>query len=103
MQSPLDVYCAAAMAKKRISRVDLSWIIPEQLPEIGRPHGRAWLAVFPDEKDGWRVIVAAVIRQLPMSSDLPNFNLGCAHGISFGSKPHRWAGLRSANAPGELG
>jgi hypothetical protein len=46
------------MAKKRISSVDLSWIISEQLSEIGWPHGRASLAVVSDEKDGWRVIVA---------------------------------------------
>jgi hypothetical protein len=45
------------MAKKRISSVDLCWLISEKF-DPGKPHGRTSLAVVPDEKYGWRVIVA---------------------------------------------
>jgi hypothetical protein len=45
------------MAKKRISSVDLCWLISEKF-DPGKPHGRTSLAVVPDEKHGWRVIVA---------------------------------------------
>lgn len=46
----------AAMAKKPISSVDLSWLISEALDSGSR--NRTSLAVIPDEKDGWRVIIA---------------------------------------------
>lgn len=42
------------MAKQRISSVDLSWLISE---ELDRSRSRWSLAVVPDEKDGWRVII----------------------------------------------
>jgi hypothetical protein len=44
------------MAKKRISSTDLSWLISEQL-DAGKHQTRTALAVVPDEKDGWRIIV----------------------------------------------
>jgi hypothetical protein len=45
------------MAKKRISSIDLCWLISEQFDPEAR-HGRKSLAIVPDESDGWRVIVA---------------------------------------------
>lgn len=46
------------MAKKRISSVDLSWLILEELFDPGSRGARTSLAVVQDEKHGWRVIVA---------------------------------------------
>ena len=46
------------MAKKRISSVDLSWLISEELFEYGSRGTRMSLAVVPDDKHAWRVIVA---------------------------------------------
>lgn len=45
------------MAKQRISSVDLSWLISDELFDPGRSYVRASLAVVPDAKDGWRVII----------------------------------------------
>jgi hypothetical protein len=45
------------MAKQRISSVDLSWLISEELFDPVRSRTRTSLAVVPDEKDGWRVII----------------------------------------------
>jgi hypothetical protein len=44
------------MAKERISSVDLSWAILEELRNAGGPPGIS-LAVVHDDKDGWRVVV----------------------------------------------
>ena len=46
------------MAKKRISSIDLSWLISERLLELGSLRARAALAVVPDREQGWRVIVS---------------------------------------------
>ena len=46
------------MAKKRISGVDLSWLISEELFNSGGRAARMSLAVVPDDKHGWRVVVA---------------------------------------------
>ena len=46
------------MARKRISSVDLSWLISEELFDSGSRAARMSLAVVPDDKYGWRVIVA---------------------------------------------
>ena len=46
------------MAKKRISSVDLSWLISEELFDSRSRATRMSLAVVPDDKHGWRVIVA---------------------------------------------
>jgi hypothetical protein len=45
------------MAKKRISSVELSWLISEQLFDPGSRAARTTLAVVSDDKHGWRVIV----------------------------------------------
>jgi hypothetical protein len=47
------------MAKKRISSVDLGWLILEQLKNGGSRTPRLTLAVVPDDKRGWRAVVAA--------------------------------------------
>ena len=44
------------MAKKRISSVDLCWLISEELDSGSRE--RTSLAVVPDEKEGWQVIIS---------------------------------------------
>lgn len=46
------------MAKKRISSVDLCWLISEQL-DAGKHQTRTALAVVPDEKNDWRVIISS--------------------------------------------
>jgi hypothetical protein len=46
------------MAKKRISSVDLSWLISEELFDSASRAARMSLAVVEDNKHGWRVIVA---------------------------------------------
>ena len=46
------------MAKKRISSVDLSWLISEELFDSGSRATRMSLAVVPDGGHGWSVIVA---------------------------------------------
>ena len=45
------------MAKKRISSVDLSWLISEELFDP-KSRVRMSLAVVPDDKHGWRIVVA---------------------------------------------
>jgi hypothetical protein len=46
------------MAKKRLSSVELSWVVVEHLRESGSvPYGIS-LAVVPDPRFGWRVAVA---------------------------------------------
>ena len=45
------------MTKKRISSVDLAWIISEQLSELRSSSARISLAIVTDEKNGWRLIV----------------------------------------------
>ena len=46
------------MPKKRISSVDLSWLILEELFDPRSRATRISLAVVPDNKHGWRVVVA---------------------------------------------
>ena len=46
------------MAKKHISGADLSWLILEELSDPQSRTSRISLAVVPDGKAGWRVIVA---------------------------------------------
>ena len=46
------------MTKKRISSVDLSWIITERLKEDGSFPTSISLAVVADSREGWRVVVA---------------------------------------------
>lgn len=46
------------MAKKRITSVDLSWLILEELIDHRSCGARTSLAVVDDDKHGWRVVVA---------------------------------------------
>ena len=46
------------MAKNRISSVDLSWLILEELSDPRSRGTRMSLAVVPDDKHGWRVVVS---------------------------------------------
>jgi len=46
------------MRKKRIAAIDLSWRILEELSDPASRTPRLSLAVVPDDKHGWRVIVA---------------------------------------------
>ena len=57
------------MARKRISGGDLSWLISEELFDSGSRAARMSLAVVPDDKHGWRVIVAHRGRRFLTSSD----------------------------------
>lgn len=47
------------MAKKRVSSVELTWIIVEQLKEDGNFQKGLSVAVIPDSKLGWRAVVEA--------------------------------------------
>ena len=55
------------MAKKRISSVDLSWLISEEFDSGNRY--RTSLAVVPDKEDGWRIIVAKRCRRFLTVAD----------------------------------
>ena len=57
------------MAKKRISSVDLSWLISEELFDSGSRAARMSLAVVPDDEHGWRVIVANRGQRFPTADD----------------------------------
>src|SRR4051812_40910474 len=59
----------ADMAKKHISSVDLSWLISEEVFEAKGDRSRPSLAVVPDEKDGWRVIVGNTSRRYWTAAD----------------------------------
>jgi hypothetical protein len=56
-------------SKKRISAVDLAWMISEELFERKGDRSRRTLAVVPDEKDGWRVIVGNISRRYWTAAD----------------------------------
>ncbi len=45
------------MAKKRIFNDELCWLISEEL-DGGKEQTRTALAVVPDEKDGWKVVIS---------------------------------------------
>lgn len=47
------------MAKKRVSSVELTWIIVEQLKEDGNFQKGLSVAVIPDSRLGWRAVVEA--------------------------------------------
>jgi hypothetical protein len=47
------------MAKKRVSSVELTWIIVEQLKEDGNFQKGLSVAVIPDPKLGWRAVIEA--------------------------------------------
>lgn len=47
------------MAKKRISSIELTWIIVEQMKEDGNFQKGLSVAVIPDAKLGWRAVVEA--------------------------------------------
>jgi hypothetical protein len=59
----------AEMAKKRISSVELSWLISEELLDLGSLRARAALAVVPDKEHGWRVVVANRVRRFLTPAD----------------------------------
>ncbi len=47
------------MAKKRVSSVELTWIIIEQMNEDGNFQKGLSVAVVPDSRLGWRAVVEA--------------------------------------------
>lgn len=57
------------MAKKRISSVDLSWLISERLFNSGSRAPRITLAVVADDKNGWRVVVGNRVRRFLTADD----------------------------------
>jgi hypothetical protein len=57
------------MAKKRISSVDLAWLILEELSDPRSRAPRPSLAVIPDNKYGWRVIIANRSQKLLKADD----------------------------------
>ena len=57
------------MAKKRISSVDLSWLILEELFDPRSRGARPSLAVVDDDRQGWRVVVAKGGQRLLTASD----------------------------------
>jgi hypothetical protein len=47
------------MAKKRVSSVELTWIIVEQMKDDGNFQKGLSVAVIPDSRSGWRAVVEA--------------------------------------------
>jgi hypothetical protein len=47
------------MAKKRVSSIDLTWIIVEQMKDDGSFQKGMSVAVVPDSRLGWRAVVEA--------------------------------------------
>ena len=47
------------MAKKRVSSIELTWIIVEQLKEDDNFQKGLSVAVIPDSRQGWRAVVEA--------------------------------------------
>lgn len=60
---------AVKVAKKRISSADLCWLISEELYELKGVRSRPSLAVVPDRKNGWRVIIPNTSRRYWTSAD----------------------------------
>jgi hypothetical protein len=58
------------MAKKKISSVDLIWLILEKLSDPRSRSPRPSLAVIPDDKHGWRVIVSNSSKRLLKADDM---------------------------------
>lgn len=51
------------MAKKRISSVDLTWLILQQMDDGGSRVARLSLAVVADDKLGWRAVIGVNSRR----------------------------------------
>ena len=51
------------MAKKRVSSVELTWMIVEQMKDDGSFQKGLSVAVIPDSKLGWRAVVEARARR----------------------------------------
>jgi len=51
------------MAKKRVSSVELTWIIVEKLKEDGSFQKGLSVAVIPDPASGWRAVVESRARR----------------------------------------
>ncbi len=47
------------MAKKRVSSIELTWIIVEQMKEDDSFAKGVSVAVIPDDRHGWRAVVEA--------------------------------------------
>ena len=47
------------MAKKRVSSIELTWMIVEQMKEDGSFQRGVSVAVIPDSRLGWRAVVEA--------------------------------------------
>jgi hypothetical protein len=57
------------MAKKRISSVDLSWLISEESFDPGSRGARTALAVVHDDERGWRIVVAKSSQRFLTAAD----------------------------------
>ena len=51
------------MAKKRVSNVELTWIIVEQMKEDGNFQKGVSVAVIPDGRLGWRAVIETRARR----------------------------------------
>ncbi len=47
------------MAKKRVSSIDLTWMIVEQMKDDGSFQRGVSVAVIPDSRLGWRAVIEA--------------------------------------------
>lgn len=63
------------MAKKRVSSLDLSWMIFERMREEVGYQRSVSVAVVPDTKLGWRVIMGGRSRKLLSSDDVRKLRL----------------------------
>ena len=51
------------MAKKRVSSVELTWLIVEQMSEDGNFQKGLSVAVIPDSRLGWRAVIESRARR----------------------------------------
>lgn len=51
------------MAKKRVSSIELTWIIVEQMKDDGNFQKGLSVAVIPDSEMGWRAVIEARARR----------------------------------------
>jgi hypothetical protein len=57
------------MAKRSISSAELGWLVSEEFLKRGSLRARVTMAVVPDEKHGWRVVVANRVRRFLTATD----------------------------------
>jgi len=58
------------MAKKRVSAGELNWIVQQELTADVLPARRVSLAVVPDDRQGWRILLQKLDRRTIWASKI---------------------------------